>query len=386
VVLFGGGVYGESYFNDVHIFRVALQPRIQIPPGTPHRWASHLQQRPRRPRAVLRASWTTPACPPRLSTPAGDLATLLREGLLGDCWIEAGQGQSIGGLHRAVLHARCPALRGRLPGARAAEPAAPPAPTAEGAQLQLRAAVAAVLAESPGLGLKKVVAAVHARAPALAATTKDVRQALAAAREAGEAAAPGGGVGIITPASALRMSKAASPLFSLDTQAALMGITDSLALQFAGAKTTKTAIPVAVPAAGPGGARKHGAAVWLGDLFKTAIDCVDGEEVEGGRFVRRWPSALRMFVAYLYTVGQPVALPGGEVPQAFFTVNLQSGTLVWTRRALHSQKSRFSTRVGQCVARRWLGLRCDYGPTGLWAGIGLAVHAGQPEHYHERPP
>jgi hypothetical protein len=53
------------------------------------------------------------------------------------------------------------------------------------------------------------------------------------------------------------MSEAASPLFSPDTQEALTGITDSLAVQFSGANSTKTAIPApgptpaAVPIPGP---------------------------------------------------------------------------------------------------------------------------------------
>ena len=36
-ILFGGGIYGEAYYNDVHIFRLALQGKVSIPADCPHR-------------------------------------------------------------------------------------------------------------------------------------------------------------------------------------------------------------------------------------------------------------------------------------------------------------------------------------------------------------
>jgi hypothetical protein len=55
---------------------------------------------------------------------------------------------------------------------------------------------------------------------------------------------------------------------------------------------------------GLGGGGK--AAVALGGVFKGDAS-VDGEERVGARLVRRWPSAMRSFVCYLYT-GQTCVL------------------------------------------------------------------------------
>ena len=147
-VLFGGGVYGEAYYNDVHIFRLALQPKVSIPADTPHR------------------------------SVALDLGGLLSAGTLTDCMLRGERGEGIA-VHCAILHARCPALRSRLATAEA-----------------------------------------EARA-----------QAAAGAEAAG----------------------------AVD------------------------------------------ATVDVSMLFKGNLGCTDGDEVNGGRQVRRWPSALRSFVYYLYT-------------------------------------------------------------------------------------
>jgi len=156
-VLFGGGVYGVTYYNDVHIFRLALQPKISIPTDTPHR------------------------------SIAADLGRLLATGTLTDCVLRGERGEGIA-VHRSIVHARCPALRSRLAKAEA-----------------------------------------EARAQAGA-----------------------------------------------DPEAA------------------------------------HSVTIDVSMLFKGVVGCTDGEEVEWGRHVRRWPSALRSFVCYLYTGGIWPADADGE--------------------------------------------------------------------------
>eukprot|EP01043_Picozoa_sp_COSAG02_P045523 COSAG02_NODE_4171_length_5675_cov_2.909254_2_plen_963_part_00 len=88
-ILFGGGIYGEKYHNDVHIFRLALQGKVSIPAGCPHR------------------------------SVAEDFSALLWSEMLADCILE-GQSDTEKGIlahipmHKSILYARCPALRRRL--------------------------------------------------------------------------------------------------------------------------------------------------------------------------------------------------------------------------------------------------------------------------------
>jgi N-acetylneuraminic acid mutarotase len=80
--IFGGGVYETAYYNDVHVFKLQVDPGIAIPEILPH------------------------VCFP------DDLADMLESATLVDCKVGSTSCQI--SAHRAVLHARCPALSKQL--------------------------------------------------------------------------------------------------------------------------------------------------------------------------------------------------------------------------------------------------------------------------------
>ena len=84
-LLFGGGVYGEAYYNDVYTLRFDLRPGVVIPSSLPHKTLEH------------------------------DMEALLQGRVLADCIVRGADDVPGFFVHRAVLGARCPALLGPGP-------------------------------------------------------------------------------------------------------------------------------------------------------------------------------------------------------------------------------------------------------------------------------